>query len=85
MMHAGVMTCRELDARIGDFVAGELGAEARAAFEAHVARCPSCREYVARYRATIRLAKAAFTNDEAPRRLVAGVVAATLAAARPKH
>src|SRR4029077_13866711 len=42
----GPMTCRELDDFLGDYVAGELDAQVRAVFDAHLAACPECVTYL---------------------------------------
>ena len=60
------MTCRELADFIGDYLAGELTAAARAQFERHLRVCPNCRRYLAGYEAAVRLGKIAFGNDDAP-------------------
>jgi anti-sigma factor RsiW len=49
------ITCRQLIDFIADYVDGTLDASAGEEFERHLAVCPSCREYLASYRATIEL------------------------------
>lgn len=39
------MTCAEVLAALGDYVDGELAAEARAKVEAHVTRCTNCERF----------------------------------------
>ena len=58
------MTCRELIDFLGDYVAGNLDARARATFEGHLADCVACADYVRSYRNTIRLAKDAAAEDD---------------------
>ena len=53
------VTCEELIGFLDDYVAGELPPARRELFEHHLEHCPSCRAYLASYRATIDLAKAA--------------------------
>jgi len=60
------LKCYELADFLGDYVAGELPADVLEAFEWHLARCPSCREYVAQYRQTIIAGRRAFVDAEAP-------------------
>lgn len=37
------MTCHEIEEHLADYLGGELGAEDRSRFEAHLAACPACR------------------------------------------
>lgn len=53
------MNCRECDAFLVDYVAGELPADVLATFEIHLARCRNCRIYLEQYRATIQAGKTA--------------------------
>jgi hypothetical protein len=55
-------TCRELADGADDLVAGTLGAAERARLEAHARACRDCGAYLRTYRATIRLARAAFAK-----------------------
>jgi anti-sigma factor RsiW len=57
--------CREFAEFIADYLAGELEAEPRAAFDRHLDRCHNCNAYLANYRHTIALGKSAFVDDEA--------------------
>jgi anti-sigma factor RsiW len=59
------VTCRELADFIGDYLSGELPADARAEFEHHLRLCPNCRRYLAGYEATVALGKAAFDDENA--------------------
>lgn len=56
-------TCHELLDFLSDYLADGLPAETRAAFEAHLARCESCRNYLENFRTTLRSAKAAWTES----------------------
>jgi anti-sigma factor RsiW len=49
------ITCRQLIDFIADYVDGTLDAPAREEFDRHLGVCPSCREYLASYRATMQL------------------------------
>jgi len=77
------VTCRELADFIGEYLAGELGADQRVVFDRHLQLCPNCRRYLAGYEATVRLGQSAFEDDaEVPRDVPADLVAAILAARR---
>ena len=56
------MTCRELAEFIGDYFSGEIPADVRTVFEAHLSRCANCRNYLANYRTTIELGRRAFED-----------------------
>ena len=76
------MTCRELVDFLGEYVGGTLDAEHRVTFEAHLAECAACAEYVRSYRDTMRVANDAVRDDEAtvaamPEELVDAIVTAT--------
>ena len=49
------MACQELVEVITDYLEGTLPQSDRARFDAHLATCPGCREYVEQMRALIRL------------------------------
>ncbi len=84
------MTCRELVEFLDDYLAGDLPAGSRAAFEAHLVDCPDCVVYVRTYRDAVRVGKAAFSaGDEqvpgdVPDDLLRAIRAATAVARRPK-
>lgn len=74
--------CRELITFLADYLANDLPAERRAAFEEHLAECRSCVQYLATYRETIRMARAAaaapeLSAEEMPEELVKAILAAT--------
>ena len=60
------MTCRELVGFLGAYFDGDLSADTRARFAEHLAACAECSAYVDAYRATVRLAKGAFQDPDAP-------------------
>jgi anti-sigma factor RsiW len=60
------MTCSELVGFLAAYLDGELAAETRSRFAAHLAACPDCTAYVETYRATVTLAKGAFEDPDAP-------------------
>ena len=75
------MTCRELVEFLADYLDGDLPAEVRRVFEAHLAECPECATYLRGYADAIRLARACAETDDAvpaevPERLVQAIVAA---------
>jgi anti-sigma factor RsiW len=74
--------CRELIMFLGEYLANELPADRRAAFEKHLAICNSCVDYLATYEETIRMARAAATApepnvEEMPEELVKAILDAT--------
>jgi anti-sigma factor RsiW len=48
-----VITCRQLVELVGDYLEGRLDARDRERFEAHLAVCPDCVEYVDQVRHTV--------------------------------
>ncbi len=78
------MTCRELDRFLMDYVAGELPAATRDAFEVHLGECPACVRYLEAYRGTLALERdLADAGDEIPPHVPEDLVRAVLRAARP--
>ncbi len=51
------MTCRELTDFLDDYVAGDLAAEVRGRFEAHLMECRDCVTYLRGYRETVGLVR----------------------------
>ena len=79
-MSAAYITCRELITFLADYLDGELPAEKNVEFERHLSVCISCRQYIATYRETIRMAKAAMLMpelrvEEAPADLITAILA----------
>jgi anti-sigma factor RsiW len=76
------ISCRELTEFLDDYIDGRLSAERRAIFERHLHICPECTAYLASYRETIALGKAAFEEPDdsaltiAPENLVRAILAA---------
>lgn len=60
------MTCREFIEFLMEFLNGELTPQDRARFEAHLAECPDCVNYLHSYEETVRLGRAAFEEPNAP-------------------
>jgi len=72
------LPCREIIAFLADYLDGSLAPETRSEFDRHLAVCPSCVAYLASYRETIRMAKAASIDGDAgepPEELVKAIVA----------
>lgn len=59
------MTCRELIEFLWKYVEGELSESQRATFDAHLAVCPECVQYLESYRETARLCGEAFAGSAA--------------------
>ena len=78
-------TCEDVIGFLDDYVSGDLAPEQRAVFEAHLGRCPYCRDYLATYRDTIALGRglADPAQDRAvngpPAELVEAITASLLA------
>ena len=77
------VTCREFVEFLDDYVSGVLSKAERAAFNAHLAACPSCVAYMKTYQASVRAGKTVFATTgnesvpaEVPEELVRAVVAA---------
>lgn len=54
-MNERAMTCQELVELVTDYLEGLLEAEERARFEAHLANCRGCRNYVEQMRRSVQL------------------------------
>jgi len=77
-----MLTCREAEDFIYDFVEGNLTRRQRAVFGMHLRMCPECRAYLAAYRKSVELGQAAFNDPDAqvpesmPETLVAAILEA---------
>lgn len=77
-----LLTCRELIDFLVDYLDGVLTVDEQTAFEAHLAVCPNCVDYLAEYRATVEAGRVAYRDregpvpDEVPDELVAAVLSA---------
>jgi anti-sigma factor RsiW len=60
------LTCRELVELVTEYLEGSLSRRDRARFEAHLAGCTNCTEYVAQFRETIRLTGTLRESDVSP-------------------
>lgn len=61
------MACRQAVELVTDYLEGTLSLAQRRRFEAHLARCPDCPEYLAQMRAIIALAGSVTPDDLTPR------------------
>ena len=77
-----MLTCKELIEFLADYVEGELAADERTRFDAHLAVCPHCVDYLHGYRESVRLGQAAFAEGSIPDAVPAELVDAILAARR---
>jgi anti-sigma factor RsiW len=80
-MNARTLTCQELIEFLADYVEGELASDERARFDAHLALCPDCVDYLHGYRESIRLGRAAFSDpaelpEDVPDELVDAILSA---------
>lgn len=80
MTDAPRLNCEQVIAFLADYLEHGLDAETLAKFEWHLERCASCRNYLASYRDTILLARAAdrvpeLHVEEPPEDLVAAILA----------
>ena len=57
------LVCRELVELVTDYLEGTLSRRDRARFEAHIAACANCTQYVEQFRETIRLTGALRESD----------------------
>jgi anti-sigma factor RsiW len=58
------LSCAEVISFLFEYLSEDLAASRRFEFERHLARCASCRDYLATYRETIVLAQGVFAADE---------------------
>jgi anti-sigma factor RsiW len=60
------LVCRRAVELVTDYLEGALSQAQRRRFEAHLARCPDCPEYLAQMRAIIALAGSITPDDLTP-------------------
>ena len=60
------LVCRELVELVTDYLEGTLSRRDRARFEAHIAACEHCTEYLAQFRETLRLTGMLRESDVSP-------------------
>jgi hypothetical protein len=61
------VVCREAVELVADYLEDALSQAQRRRFEAHLARCPDCPEYLAQIRAIVALAGRVTPDDLTPR------------------
>ncbi len=61
------VVCQQAVELVTDYLEGRLSRRQRRRFEAHLATCPHCTEYLAQLRETIRLTGQVTEQDLAPR------------------
>lgn len=59
------LSCAEVISFLYEYLADDLDLARRLDFESHLARCASCRDYLASYRETILLSRGAYADDRA--------------------
>lgn len=85
----GMISCREFDDFIVDFLDGNLSPAQQRVFNFHMKICPLCRDYLEAYKLSMELGKRAYRDDDAPvpddvpEDLVAAVLAARSAGPEP--
>ena len=62
-----VITCKEFDDFIVSYLDNTLPRKQRLLFQAHLALCPACRNYLKNYEQTIALSRAACKKLDPPR------------------
>jgi anti-sigma factor RsiW len=83
------VNCREFVEFLIDYLEGELPAAQARLFDAHLAACPRCVDYLATYRETVRLGRLLAGDPEGPvpadvpEELVRAILAAREARGRP--
>ena len=76
-----MLTCKQFDAFIVDYLEGRLPFSTRLSMRLHLALCWRCRAYLRKYRRTIELGQSVFGDpdqavpDEVPDELVKAVLA----------
>lgn len=80
-----MITCREFEDFLIDYLEGSLPPGQRRIFEFHLTICRECRDYLAAYRETMSLGKQAFDDPTAalPQDVPEDLITAVLAARRP--
>lgn len=57
MRHLVMLTCKDVNLFLVDYLEGTLDPRLQQRFEKHLARCPKCSAYLDQYRRTIELTK----------------------------
>jgi anti-sigma factor RsiW len=61
-----MLTCRELDEFIVDYLDGRLSRRQRALFDMHIRLCSACSRYLQAYQCSIRLGQKVFEQPDEP-------------------
>ena len=79
-----MLTCQQVEDFLLDYVEGTLPRGQRLIFDLHLVLCRECRDYLAAYRKSVELGKAAFPQPDAsvPNEVPEDLVQAILAAKR---
>jgi len=77
-----VISCRQFEEFVMDFVEGSLPPDRRRLFEVHLKTCRECRQYLARYQATVAMARAAAHDPPPPPEVPLGMIRAVADAVR---
>ena len=75
-----MLSCRQFDAFIVDYLDGNLSGLALAQFHVHLRMCPSCRSYLREYQKSLLISKAAFNKFRSSTEMPADLQEAILAA-----
>jgi anti-sigma factor RsiW len=67
LLHRHDLVCQQAVELVTGYLEGSLSGRARRRFEAHLAGCPHCTEYLAQMRETIRLTGRLEPEDLTPR------------------
>jgi predicted anti-sigma-YlaC factor YlaD len=76
--------CSEIHDALDDYLDGAMDVDERATFDAHLAVCPECRDYLSSYERTVRLSRASHRVDDAASEPPPELLAAVLAARRKR-
>lgn len=76
----GMITCREFEDFVQDYLDGELSVKQKSLFELHLRLCRECREYLTAYQRSLELGKRVFDEsmanlpEEVPEDLIRAIV-----------
>jgi len=78
-----MLSCREANQFLDDYLADELPRKQRLIFEWHIRMCSGCKDYLDRYRRSVELCRENFygpdeavTEEEVPEQVLKGIIAA---------
>jgi len=64
-MH-GMITCKEFEDFVHDYIDDELPARQRSKFELHMRLCHECRQYLQAYQRTVEVGRAVLSSADKP-------------------